>query len=584
MKELLARLFARPEIAAELIAASLFANLLALASPLFVIQVLNRYVAHGVDSTLATLTVGVIFAITLEFGFRQARLKIAAAINAPFDEALSVGGFTVLTGAKAAAMDLLPPGLRQEFLTGGDAIQTAYSAPNVAAILDVPFALLFVVALFLLSPVLAIIALVFLLGVFLVAVTAMASMRGPTKELAASSGRRSALAGSAMVAGDTVRAFNSAGFMRRLWQKEGQVFHTLRRRLFGRQGTIQSLTQGAQGLMSVTVIAVGATQVVTGSLDVGAMIGANILAARALGPIVKVAQLSEPFAKARQALDMFREFARLPLEPTQGTGLREYKGRVEFKDVAFTHRGANTPLFESLSMTLAPGSVLLVSGGNGTGKTTLARLLVGLLEPTRGQILVDGVDLAQVAPEWWRKQVVYFPQEPRLLNGTLRENLLAANEALDDRALDSLVSAAGLRAFIDESPQGLDAPVIRNGENLSLGIRRRLALARALVNDGRLAIFDEPTEGLDAEGTRQVYAVLNDLTRRGRTIVVFAHDTRAVGGAHLVLDLNVKPVPRLGRVVPAPAEGDTAVASDEAKDETSPAAVRVAAAGDGGGS
>ncbi len=545
MKELLARLFARPVIAGELIAASLFANVLALASPLFVIQVLNRYIAHGVDATLATLTTGVVMAITLELGFRQVRLRLAASVNSRKDEDLALGAFSVLTGAKAAAMDMLPAGLRREVVSGTDAVEAAYSAPNVAAVLDVPFALLFVAALALISPLLAVIASGFLAAVFIAAVLSLSAIRGPTRELTSVSGRRSALVSSAMTASDTVRAFNAAGFLRQLWQGEVVGFQTLRRRITGRHGLVQSLTQSAQGLLSVTMIAVAATLVVAGQMDVGAMIGANILAARALGPIVRLAQLGEAFAKARHSLDMFKEFSKLPQERLQGSALGNYKGGLQLKDVGFAYPGVSTPLFESLSLNLQPGGILVVAGANGTGKTTLARLILGLIEPRRGVILADGVDLAQIVPEWWRKQVVYLPQEPRFLHASLRDNILAFNPDLDDAGLNRLIETAGLRRFVDESPEGLDTAIANNGDNLSLGVRRRFALARALATDGVLAVLDEPTEGLDAEGTNRVLAVMNDLAKRGRSIMVFSHDPRIVKGVRFVLDLNTKPVPRL---------------------------------------
>lgn len=545
MKELISRLSARPGLAMELVAASFFANLLALASPLFVIQVLNRYVAHGVDSTLATLTSGVLIAIVLELGFRQVRLRLAAAVNARQDEDLAVGAFSVLTGAKAAAMDLLPAGLRREVLSGADTVESAYSPPNIAAVLDVPFALIFVGALYLINPFLSLIAGAFIIFVFVAAVFSLSTLRQPTRELTNVSGRRSALVSSAMSAADTVRAFNGALLLRRLWREELRTFHGLRRRVTGRHGLIQSLTQSAQAMLSVAIVAVGATLVIAGEMDVGAMIGANILAARALGPIVRLAQMGESFAKARQSLDMFREFVKMPQERLEGSALREYKGGLQFKDVGFGFPKSSTPLFESLSLNLESGSILVVVGANGSGKTTLARMIVGLIDPRRGHILVDGVDLAQVVPEWWRKQIVYLPQEPRFLSASIRDNLLAFNPGLDDGAIGRLIDAAGLRKFIDESPEGIDSLLVGNGENLSLGMRRRLALARALATDGMLAVLDEPTEGLDVAGRKQVYAVMNDLASRGCSIVAFTDDPNIMKGVRFVLDLNTKPVPRL---------------------------------------
>ena len=313
----------------------------------------------------------------------------------------------------------------------------------------------------------------------------------------------------------------------------------------GRQGVVQTLSISAQGLMSVAVIATGAVLVVQGRMDVGSMIGANILAARALGPLIKLAQMSDSFVKARQALALLHEFSKIPRERTEGSALGEYSGALEFQDLGFAHPGQRTPLFESMSLKLQPKALLVFAGSNGAGKTTLARLIVGLLEPTRGKILADGVDLAQIVPEWWRKQIVYLPQEPGFLNATIRDNLLAGNPDLDDGALNDLAQAAGLKSFIDQSPEGFDTLLTANGANLSLGVRRRLALARALATDGMLVVIDEPTEGLDTEGAQLVIETINKLAKRGRTIVVFSHNPQIIAAAPQYVDLNSKPVPKL---------------------------------------
>ena len=547
MKELLARLKSRPAIFSEMIAASLLANILALATPLFVIQVLNRYIAHGVDATLATLAIGTVIAILLEFGFRQVRLRLAANVNAPFNRELTNSAFAVLTGAKSAAGEAMAPGLRQQIVSGADTIQTTYAAPNVAALFDVPFVLIFVAVLFLLSPTLAVIVAVFLVVVFAVALMTMATLRAPTRDMLTSGGRRGTLISAAITAADTVRAFNAQNFINRQWRNESALFQKLYRIVMGRQGVVQTLSISAQGLMSVAVIATGAILVVQGRMDVGSMIGANILAARALGPLIKLAQMSESFVKARQSLALLHEFSKVPRERTEGSALGEYSGALEFQDLGFAHAGQRTPLFESMSLKLEPKALLVIAGSNGAGKTTLARLIVGLLEPTRGKILANGVDLAQIVPEWWRKQIVYLPQEPGFLNATIRDNLLTGNPDLDDGALNDLAHAAGLKSFIDQSPEGFDTPLTANGANLSLGVRRRLALARALATDGMLVVIDDPTEGLDTEGAQLVIETINKLAKRGRTIVVFSHDPQILAAAPQYVDLNSKPVPKLVR-------------------------------------
>ena len=198
--------------------------------------------------------------------------------------------------------------------------------------------------------------------------------------------------------------------------------------------------------------------------------------------------------------------------------------------------------------------MLAINGFNGSGKSTLVRLLVGLLEPGRGQVLIDGVDLRQIAPEWWRRQIVYLPQEPTFLNASIRENVALALPEPDNERINVAIRAADLRRYLDSTRSGLDTEVGDGGRNLPLGIRRRLALARALVVPGRLAVFDEPTEGLDAEGCAALYAVLGALVRQGVTLVVVTRDPVILKAAQLVLDLSEKPTPRLVTLKQKPAE------------------------------
>jgi len=545
MQDLLKRLAVRPVVTVQLLVATFLVNLLALASPIFVIQVLNRYVTFGVDATLATLVTGALIAVALEFSFRQVRMRLAAGIVIKPDEAHAVTVFNVLTGAKTAALERVPSGIRRQAVGGADAVQSAYSAPNLMTVVDVPFALLFLGALFLLSPMLSAIASLFVVAMLLLCITGFVSLKRPTRELQQMSGQSNAIVSSAINAADTVRAFNATSFLRRAWQENVRRSQGLFRRVASLRGLMQSFNQSGVALMTIAIIGVGAVQVVNAELDVGALIGANILASRVLMTVSRFAFLGEAFAKAKQAVDLAREFARLPLELQEGSGPAEYQGRIVFKDMAFVYPGNNTPLFESVSLTLEPGAFLVVTGANGTGKTTLARLVVGLLDPARGHILVDGLDLRQVAPEWWRKQVCYMPQEPTLLNATIAENLRTVNPELDDAALNAAITAAGLRKFISESSDGFETRIENNGGDMALGIRRRLALARALTTGGRLVLFDEPTGGLDEEGCQAVYAVLNELSTAGRTVITCSHDPEILKAARAVLDLNHKPVPRI---------------------------------------
>lgn len=552
MLELLRRLLIRPFLLTELLLASLFANILALAAPLFVIQVLNRYVAHGVNSTLMTLTLGALIAVGLEFSFRQVRNRLARGVSVRPDENISLAGFGILTHGQSGALDRLAPGQQREVITGIDNIRNAYSATNIATILDLPFALLFLGVLFLLSPILGAVAAVFSITALLFGLVMMTAIRAPTRQLVDEQRRSGLLVGSAITERETIRAFNASGFLSRAWNAQIRGAQELFRKIIARQGVLASFTQSLTALMSIATMGIGAVLVVQGELDIGALIGANILAARALQPISRYAQMGEILLKAKQSARLLKEFIRLPREAETGSAKRDYLGGIELRDLAFMYPGATGPLFESLSVQIPAGSVCVVTGANGAGKSTLARLLMGIIEPSRGQVLVDGLELRQVLPEWWRQQVVYLPQEPGFLNATIQENLAINAPELDMSFLNQIVDAAGLRNFLDQAAQGFETPITDNGRRLAVGIRRRLALARGLTTRGKLVILDEPTEGMDATGCQVVSAVVSDLHRAGHTIIAFSHDPNIIKDAGLVIDLNVKPVPSVVEQQPTP--------------------------------
>ena len=558
MNEFFKRLSARPGLTTEIVAASLFANILALASSIFVIQVLNRYVGHGVDATLAALASGVIIAIALEFGFRQARLKLARGLSAKKDADLSTGAFGILTTAEVSVLMRLPAGERREVVRGLELVESAYTPNNFAAVIDVPFALLFLLALTLLSPPLAGVAAVFMITIFAAAFISQRTLRAPSATLSGTQNEVSALLSNANGAVDTVRLFGGRGLVAEAWAKASTKSRTLRALIARRQAIVQNLTQSAQALMSVFIYSLGAWLVVHGKLDVGLLIGANILSARALGPIVKFAQLGESFAKADNALAKVRDFATMPVEQEKGAKLSTYNGQIEFRDVAFTYPGMTTPLFEGLNVKLAPGSVLVVTGSNGAGKSTLAKLMVGLLRPDRGQILADGVDLKQLDPTWWRRQIMYLPQEPKFINASIRDNMHAANPEQNDEAMNRIIHEVGLGRYVDESSEGLDTMLVNGGANMALGQRRRLAFARAMFVGGKIAVLDEPTEGLDDEGAAFVYSALIDMARRGKTIVAFTRDKQIIRAATLILDLDSKPTPTLRQHKPTVTRAEVA--------------------------
>lgn len=545
MRELLHRFNEYPIITFELLIASFFANLLALTSSVYVILILNRYLSYGIDATLITLTSGAILAIVIEFACRRVRLRLAENIGVKRNQQLMTATFGLLTTAKIAALDCYPKRLRRELLTSLDIAETAYNAVNLCVLLDLPFALLFVAVLSLLSPLLGGIALFFVLVILLYTLISQRLLRQHLLKLTETSITRNGLIDTATQVEDTVRIFDHNKHIFNSWMQNTEQVLVQRRKIANKQGFLQTALQSTQAILTITIYAVGATLILNEQLDVGVLISANILAIRALSPISRFAQLGESFVLANQVLTRLKQFASIEVEKKGGTELKQYDGEITCQDISFTYTNREPPLFESLTVHLKKGAVMVVTGNNGVGKTTFVRLLLGLLEPERGQILIDGIDLRQLNLGWWRQQVTYLPQEPIFLNTSIRDNILAANANLSEIQLIQLMAQVGLSKFIDQSPDGLDTLLHNQGMHLSLGQRKRLALARALAVNGQLVIVDEPTEGLDQAGRTVIYTLLLELSRKGHSIIICSQDSNLLRGANIIIDLNSKPVPTI---------------------------------------
>jgi ATP-binding cassette subfamily C protein LapB len=546
MKAFFVNFIKHPIIALEIIIATFFIAVLTLSSPLFVIQVLNRYITHGFSGTLITLTAGMLIAIALQFAFRLVRTRLASTINHEPDQIFSEKVFSILSQAYPQPISRIAKPKLQETINGLQIIRSAHSAPSINTILDAPFAFLFVLVVFYISPVLALIALGGIVLSLFSGIVALLISRGTNKALQNITIAHRGMVQSILNNIDTVRVFKGQNFLKPRWDKQSTATGELQSKDANIKEFSQSLTMALNLLMTVTLYATGAVQVVDGFLSVGGLIGANILAGRAFSSTTRFVQVCYLLNKAKGCQRELQQLFKLPVEPAAGSSLAEYSGSLQLKDLSFRFKGSSGPLFESINLNLLPGETLGITGYNGSGKTTFMRLITGLLHPPRGAILIDGVDLRQIAPEWWRNQICYLPQEPLFLNATIYETITMINSDIDVETINKIISLADLKNFLNSSPQGLKGVITENGRYLPAGIRRRIALARAITANGRLVLFDEPTEGLDESGCQAVYKILNQMTHQGKTIIVVSRDHKILRGAHKILNLSIKPVPVIG--------------------------------------
>jgi len=545
MKTLVSILLSHPLVAGEILLATLMITVLNLAAPLYAMVILNRYVSSGFTGTLLTLTAGMVLVIVFQLAIRVLRTKLVTGIFTEPGRQLAAKAAAILAGARMEQLMRLDRGKIQEIFSSIQQQNRLVDASNVNAILDTPFVVLYIAAIWFLSQILALVTMVCMVLVWIVGKVATIHSTKKGLELQQQTLKYRSDQNSAIENSETVRAFRGKSFLARTMGNHIAALSRLTHSMADSRELSHSLTLAGTTVMTVAVYAIGSSHVVDGTLSIGALIGTSILASRAVAVISRFVQVQEQMSGLKKSEQDIAAFLSLPLERESGTAIRTYAGRIETRDLAFAWPGQSQPLFESLNLSLSPGDVLAVVGYNGAGKTTLARLLAGLLFPIRGRIMIDGINLAQIAPDWWRRQIIYVPQEPTFLRATILQNITLARPDIDPAELNRIIAATNLRPFLDESVEGLETVLHDSGDHLPLGIRRRLALARGLVTNGSLVILDEPTEGLDPAGCHALYGLLNTLAKAGKTIVVCTQDEKILRGARTVLDLSVKPVPQV---------------------------------------
>jgi ATP-binding cassette subfamily C protein LapB len=308
------------------------------------------------------------------------------------------------------------------------------------------------------------------------------------------------------------------------------------------QSTLQGSIQSVGQLINVAVYFVGAIAVVRGDLSTGALIGANILVSRCFSAVSRSAYLVDPLLRARRAEEALQQIEALDMEDRDGVRPAAFKGQLELVDAAFAYPKQPIPLFERLNLKVAAGQVVVISGPNGSGKSTLIKCMLGLLAPQRGLIRADGIELRQLAQDWWRCQVGYAPQENQFFDGSLRENLVL-DRPIADAELLGLIRDMGLDNYLANDPAGLDRPVHSHEAGMASGIRRRFVLIRAILGSPGVVFLDDPTEGLDEAGHAVVAKLLNSLLQQGKTLVVASNEAFIRRAADVVVDMSVKPIP-----------------------------------------
>jgi len=498
---------------------SIFVNLLILTSPIYMMQVYDRVLVSARVDTLIYLSVIALLALAALGALEGVRSFILTRLGRLLD--LTLRGAVLdqsIAQARLGAVD------RHRLIEDFGTVRNYLGSPAVLPFVDAPWVPFFVAVIALIHPLLGVLA----IGSALVLFGLALANDYTTRQAILQSGQRASQANEfAHSAIQNAEVVNAMGMQKDVSRRYRQ--HVEQSGLLGQNAAdIGSIITAASKAIRIAVqsatLGIGALLVIRGELTAGGMIAASIVLGRALAPIEQVIGSWKQFVSARDAYGKMRRFLSAVPAAHEAMSLPELKGRVDVEDVVYQLPSGGEPILRRVAFALQPGTALALVGPSASGKSTLCRLLVGAIAPTRGNVRLDGADVVTLNPADVSRHIGYMPQMVELFSGSVRENICRLGEP-DDEAVVAAAQMAGCHELILRLPHGYDTELGARGAFLSGGQRQRIGLARALYGLPSLVVLDEPNSNLDQEGETALVAAIGRAKQQGVTIVVVSHRT-----------------------------------------------------------
>jgi ATP-binding cassette subfamily C protein len=513
---------------------SVFANLLMLTGPLYMLQVYDRVLTSRSVETLVGLTALMLFLYFIMGVLDHARGRIMARVGARFQSRMDQRVFDAVMRKSAVRPDAIAAsGLRDL-----ESVQKLMTSPALLAVYDVPWTPVFVFAIFIFHPWMGYLAVAG--GLILVAVTVLNQVfsRVPLTRAAAGTIRAETMGEQIRVEAEMVQAMGmrDAAFTR--WQKLRDEALTQHVEATDVGGGFSSITKTFRLLLQSAMLGLGAWLVLRGEMSPGAMIAGSILMGRALAPIE---MLVGQWAIVQRATKGWTTLSQLLSEvPPEGqrTPLPRPQSRLDVQQVTLVPPGEQQASLRMVSFTLEPGQAIGVIGPSGAGKSSLARALTGVWRPAGGKIRLDGATLDQYDPAILGNLIGYLPQRVQLFDGSIAENIARMSPTPDPEAVVAAAKKAAAHDMILKLPDGYDTRVTANGGRLSGGQMQRIGLARAMYGDPAILVLDEPNSNLDNDGSQALNAAIRSIKAEGRSVLIMAHRPAAIQECDTLLMLD----------------------------------------------
>ncbi len=508
----------------DVIIASVMINLFALVLPLFIMNIYDKVVPNLAFESLWVLAVGATIAYIFDLILKQLRAYLIDVAGKKIDIEVSSKLFSKVIGAPLEKRSLSVGGMAKQ-LSEFDSIREFLSSATISALVDLPFAILFMLCIWLVAGDLVMFPLI--ASVLIIGYTLLnqSKLRKAIDESNRFSSLRHGHLIECLSSLESIKANGAEGVVQNAWQQ--MIGHTATWLLKSKMIT-NSVLNFASFIVQISIICVvvlGVYRVSDNLISMGGIIAAVMLTGRAISPIAKLAGLmtrsNQTFSALKQLDTLmaqegeFEDKAHLVSRTT-------LSGSISADNISFTYPSSDQRSLHSMSLNIKPGEKIAIVGHNGSGKTTLAKLLLGLYQPTKGTIQFDGLNHHQIHPSDLRRNVGYLPQDITLFHGTIRDNILFGTRQVTEYQLIRAVQLSGVSVFTDNDSQGLDQQVGESGSSLSRGQRQSIVLARAILNSPQILLLDEPTASLDARAEKQFIQSIN-ATAQNRTMLLITH-------------------------------------------------------------
>ena len=520
---------------------SLVLNLLMLVPALFMLQVFDRVLTSRSIETLIMLVVlsvgALLFMAYLDV--IRARLLTAAAVSLEKHLGPRVLADMIRRSAAPGAGEA-PYGLRDVY-----ALRTFLTGPAILSLFDAPWAVIYVLIIFLFHPLLGAIALGGALAMLGLAMLNEKLSRQPLEAMQLESRTAGRFADQSITNAEVARALGMVDSLAQGWERGNRKVLESQLQANRASSVLTSTTRFLRQFLQVAMLAAGAWLVVEQSSTAGVMIAATILLGRALAPVETTIAGWKSLVEARGAYGRLNQMLATEARDSEVTELPAPVGELAVERAIFGFRGQERPVIKGVSFRLGAGQALAIVGPSAAGKSTLARLIVGLWKPLAGHVRLDNADIFAWPRERLGPYVGYLPQDVELFAGSVSQNVARMGE-VNSTAVVEAAKWAGVHEMILRLPQGYDTAITLGVDLLSAGQRQRVALARALYGSPRLVVLDEPNSNLDAEGEAALMEAIRRMKAKRVTLVVVTHRSRLLTVMDQILVLQDGAIERIG--------------------------------------